>query len=287
MDALPRTVSNGKVHASFNQTVTATGRLSSSDPNLQNIPIRTDLGRQIRRAFIPSEENFVFLSLDYSQIELRILAHYSEDPALCKAFREDQDIHAWVAHKLYGVEAGQVSPEMRRTAKAVNFGIIYGLSPMGLSRELGISLEEARHFIESYFNLFQGVKDFRERAIQEARERGWVNTILGRRRPVTGLNSANKQKRAQAERVAINTIIQGSAADLIKVAMVKAHRRLEEIGLKAKLIIQIHDELLLELPEQELATTTPILEEVMTNALNLRVPIKVNVKVGKNWMEVE
>lgn len=287
MDALPRTVSNGKVHASFNQTVTATGRLSSSDPNLQNIPIRSELGRQIRRAFIPSQEGFVFLSLDYSQIELRILAHYSEDPALCKAFHEDQDIHAWVAHKLYGVKAEEVSPEMRRTAKAVNFGIIYGLSPMGLSREIGISLEEARSFIEAYFNLFQGVRQFREKAIQEARQRGWVSTLLGRKRPITGISSANKQKRTQAERVAINTIIQGSAADLIKVAMVKAHRQLEETGSQAILLIQIHDELLLELPEQELAATTQVLREVMTQALLLRVPIKVNVKVGKNWMEVE
>jgi DNA polymerase-1 len=287
MDALPRGVSNGKVHASFNQTVTATGRLSSSEPNLQNIPIRTDLGRQIRRAFVPSREGLVFLALDYSQIELRILAHYSEDPALLKAFQEDQDIHNWVASQLYGVGIGQVSPEMRRTAKAVNFGIIYGLSPMGLSRELGISIEEARGFIESYFNLFQGVKRFREDAVLEARQRGWVSTLLGRRRPIPGINSPNKQKRGTAERVAINTIIQGSAADLIKVAMVMAHRRLEEIGSGAKLLIQIHDELLFELPEEELATTTRVLQEVMTMALPLRVPVKVNVKVGKNWMEVE
>ncbi len=287
IDALPKTVSNGKVHASFNQTVTATGRLSSSEPNLQNIPIRTDIGRQIRRAFTPSEEGFVFLALDYSQIELRILAHYSEDPALVKAFQEDQDIHAWVASKLYGVEAGQINSEMRRTAKAVNFGIIYGLSPMGLSRELGISIEEAKGFIEAYFNIFQGVKHFREIAIQEARQRGWVSTLLGRKRPVPGINSANKQRRGTAERVAINTIIQGSAADLIKVAMVKAHRLLEETDFRARLLIQIHDELLFELPEGELATASKTLSEVMTQALALRVPIKVNTKVGKNWMEVE
>lgn len=287
MDALPKTVSNGRVHASFNQTVTATGRLSSSEPNLQNIPIRSDIGRQIRRAFTPSQEGYVFLALDYSQIELRILAHFSEDPALVRAFQEDQDIHAWVASQLYGVEAGQVSPEMRRTAKAVNFGIIYGLSPMGLSRELGISLEEAKSFIEAYFNLFHGVRHFREVAILEARQRGWVSTLLGRRRPITGINSTNKQKRNMAERVAINTIIQGSAADLIKVAMVRAHKRLEEIGSSARLLIQIHDELLFELKGEELATTSPILQEVMTQSLPLKVPIRVNAKVGKNWMEVE
>ena len=287
IDALPRTVSNGRVHASFNQTVTATGRLSSSEPNLQNVPIRTDVGRQIRRAFTPSQEGLVFLALDYSQIELRILAHYSEDPAMLKAFQEDQDIHAWTASRLYGVEAGQVSPEMRRTAKAVNFGIIYGLSPMGLSRELGISIEEAKSFIEAYFNLFRGVRHFRETALLEARGKGWVSTLLGRKRPIPGINSSNKQKRGAAERVAINTIIQGSAADLIKVAMVRAHRRLEETGLRARLLIQIHDELLFELPEGELATTTHVLLEVMTQAISLRVPIRVNVKVGKNWMEVE
>ena len=287
MDALPRTVSNGRVHASFNQTVTATGRLSSSEPNLQNIPIRTEMGRQIRRAFIPSQEGLIFLSLDYSQIELRILAHYSEDPAMLRAFQEDRDIHAWTASQLYGVEAGQVSPEMRRTAKAVNFGIIYGLSPMGLSRELGISLEEAKGFIEAYFNLFQGVRRFRETAILEARQKGWVSTLLGRRRPIPGINSSNKQKRSTAERVAINTIIQGSAADLIKVAMVRAYGRLEEISSRARLLIQIHDELLFELPEEELATTTRVLQEVMTQAISLRVPVRVNVKVGKNWMEAE
>ncbi len=287
IDALPKSTTNGKVHASFNQTVTATGRLSSSEPNLQNIPIRTDVGRQIRRAFVPSQEGLVFLALDYSQIELRILAHYSEDPILLKAFQEDQDIHAWVASKLYGVGVDQVSPEMRRTAKAVNFGIIYGLSPMGLSRQLGISLEEARGFIEAYFNLFREVQHFRETAILEARQRGWVSTILGRRRPIPGINSSNKQKRSTAERVAINTIIQGSAADLIKVAMVRAHGRLEEIGSRARLLIQIHDELLFELPEEELSTATHVLQEVMSQAIPLRVPIRVNVKVGKNWMEVE
>jgi DNA polymerase-1 len=287
IDALPRALSNGRVHASFNQTVTATGRLSSSEPNLQNIPIRTDIGRQIRRAFIPSQEGLVFLALDYSQIELRILAHFSEDPALIKAFQEDRDIHAWVASQLYGVGSGQVNPEMRRTAKAVNFGIVYGLSPMGLSRGLGLSLEEARSFIEAYFNLFSGVRHFREVAVLEARQRGWVSTLLGRRRPIPGINSTNKQKRGMAERVAVNTIIQGSAADLIKVAMVKAHRRLEETASRARLLIQIHDELLFELPETELATTTPILQEVMAQALPLRVPIRVNTKVGKNWMEVE
>ncbi|MDO8136742.1 MAG: DNA polymerase I [Candidatus Brocadiales bacterium] len=289
IDTLPKMISRktGKVHTSFNQTVTATGRLSSSEPNLQNIPIRTELGREIRRAFIPSQEGLVFLALDYSQIELRILAHFSEDPALIRAFQEDLDIHAWVASKIYGVELDQVSPEMRRTAKAVNFGIIYGLSPMGLSRTVDITLETAREFIETYFRLFQGVKAFREEAIQEARKKGSVTTILGRKRPIPGINSQNKQKRAMAERVAINTIIQGSAADLIKVAMNRVSCRLKEMASQTKMLIQIHDELLFELPEAELATTGKAVEEEMTQALKLRVPIKVNQKVGRNWMEVE
>ncbi|MFQ5862836.1 MAG: DNA polymerase I [Candidatus Brocadiales bacterium] len=289
VDALPKMVSarTEKVHTSFNQTVTATGRLSSSEPNLQNIPIRNDLGRQIRRAFIPSREDLIFMSLDYSQIELRILAHFSEDPALVEAFQKDQDIHASVASKLYGIGLDDVTPEMRRTAKAVNFGIVYGLSPMGLSREVGITPKEASAFIEAYFQHFKGVRHFRERTVEEARKRGYVATILGRKRPVPGINSQNKQKRSLAERVAINTIIQGSAADLIKVAMNRVCARLERMGSRAKMLLQIHDELLFELPREGLDTDRGAIEEEMTQALELRVPIRVNVKIGKNWLEVE
>lgn len=289
VDALPRMVSarTGRVHTSFNQTVTATGRLSSSDPNLQNIPVRTELGRQIRRAFIPSGEDWIFMSLDYSQIELRILAHFSRDPAMVEAFQRDQDIHASVASKIYGVGLDDVTPEMRRTAKAVNFGIVYGLSPMGLARDVGITTKEASAFIEAYFQLFKGVKDFRERVVEEARERGYVSTILGRRRSVTGINSQNKQKRALAERVAINTIIQGSAADLVKVAMNRTYARLKRMALRARMLLQIHDELLFELPIEELDTAGRAIGEEMTQALRLIVPIKVNVKTGRNWLDVE
>ncbi|MEE9583973.1 MAG: DNA polymerase I [Candidatus Brocadiales bacterium] len=289
VDALPKMVSakTKKLHTSFNQTVTATGRLSSSEPNLQNIPVRNDLGRQIRRAFIPSREDLIFMSLDYSQIELRILAHFSEDPALVEAFQNDQDIHASVASKIYGVGLDDMTPEMRRAAKAVNFGIVYGLSPHGLSREVGITQKEASAFIEAYFQLFKGVKHFRDKAIEEARERGYVTTILGRKRAVAGIDSQNKQKRALAERVAVNTIIQGSAADLVKVAMNRVYARLEEIGSKARMLLQIHDELLFELPGEEADTTREAIEKEMTQALELRVPIRVNVKMGKNWLEVE
>ncbi len=289
VDALPKMVSakTGRVHTSFNQTVTSTGRLSSSDPNLQNIPVRSDLGRQIRRAFIPSRDDLIFMSLDYSQIELRILAHFSEDPALVKAFKNDQDIHASVASEIYSVGLDAITPEMRRAAKVVNFGIVYGLSAMGLSRDIGMTLKEAGAFIESYFQLFEGVRRFRDDAVEEARERGYVATILGRKRPVIGINAQNKHKRSLAERVAINTIIQGSAADLIKVAMNRSSARLKETGSSARMLLQIHDELLFELPEKELDDTRAVVEKEMIQALELRVPIKVNVKTGKNWLEVE
>ncbi|MCQ4573834.1 MAG: DNA polymerase I [Candidatus Brocadiales bacterium] len=289
VDALPRLISarTGRVHTSFNQTATATGRLSSSEPNLQNIPVRSDLGRQIRRAFIPSRDGLIFMSMDYSQIELRILAHFSEDPALMDAFKNERDIHASVASDIYGVGLDDVTPEMRGTAKAVNFGIVYGLSPMGLSREVGITLKEAGAFIESYFKLFEGVKRFRDRVIEETRETGYVTTILGRRRPVTEISAQNKHKRSLAERIAVNTIVQGSAADLIKVAMNKTCARLKETGLNAKMLLQIHDELLFELPEKELDATRKAVEEEMTQALTLRVSIRVNVKTGKNWLEAE
>ncbi len=289
VDALPKMVSakTGRVHTSVNQTVTSTGRLSSSDPNLQNIPVRSDLGRQIRRAFIPSRDDLIFMSLDYSQIELRVLAHFSEDSALVKAFENDQDIHASVASEIYSVGLDAVTPEMRRAAKVVNFGIVYGLSAMGLSRDIGMTFKEAGAFIESYFQLFEGVRRFRDDAIEEARERGYVATILGRHRPVIGINAQNKQKRSLAERVAINTIIQGSAADLVKVAMNRISERLKETGSSARMLLQIHDELLFELPEKELDDTRAVVEKEMTQALELRVPIKVNVKTGKNWLEAE
>ncbi|MCF6155792.1 MAG: DNA polymerase I [Candidatus Brocadia sp.] len=289
VDALPGMINpnTGRVHTSFNQTVTATGRLSSSEPNLQNIPIRTDAGKQIRRAFIPSRKDTVFLSADYSQIELRILAHFSKDAALTTAFHQDKDIHSAVASSIYGVPIEHVTPEMRRNAKAVNFGIVYGLSEFGLSRDTGLSLEEAREFINAYFGLYQGVKRFRDNVIEEARACGYVKTLLNRKRPIPDLHSTDKKRRNLSERIAVNTIIQGSAADLIKIAMNKIHARLKNTDYEAKMLLQIHDELLFEVKENTLEPTRSMVQAEMGHAVTLNVPIRVNMKIGKNWMEAE
>lgn len=289
VDALPDMINpnTGRVHTSFNQTVTATGRLSSSEPNLQNIPIRTDAGKQIRRAFVPSQKDTVFLSADYSQIELRILAHFSKDAALMTAFHQDKDIHSAVASAIYGVPLEHVTPEMRRNAKAVNFGIVYGLSEFGLSRDTGLSLEEAREFINAYFGLYQGVKRFRDNVIGEARACGYVKTLFNRKRSIPDLHSTDKKRRNLSERIAVNTIIQGSAADLIKIAMNKIHARLKNIEYEAKMLLQIHDELLFEVKENTLEPTRSMVQAEMVHAVTLNVPIKVNVKIGKNWMEAE
>lgn len=289
VDALPGMINatTGRLHTSFNQTVTATGRLSSSEPNLQNIPIRTDIGRQIRRAFIPSGKDAVFLSADYSQIELRILAHFSEDTALMMAFHQDKDIHSSVASAIYGVPIEQVTTEMRRTAKAVNFGIVYGLSEFGLSRDTGLSLEEAREFIHAYFGLYQGVKRFRDRVIEEAKTCGYVKTLFNRKRPIPDIHSEDKKRRNLSERIAVNTIIQGSAADLIKVAMNKIHAHLMKDLYGAKMLLQIHDELLFEVKENTSELTRSMVQEEMSYAVTLNVPVKVNIKIGKNWMEAE
>ena len=289
VDALPDMINpiTGRVHTSFNQTVTATGRLSSSEPNLQNIPIRTDIGRQIRRAFIPSGKDMVFLSADYSQIELRILAHFSEDTALMTAFHQDKDIHTAVASAMYGVPIEHVTPEMRRNAKAVNFGIVYGLSEFGLSRDTGLSLEEAREFINAYFGLYHGVKRFRDKVIEEARTSGYVKTLFNRKRSIPDLRSEDKKRRNLSERIAVNTIIQGSAADLIKVAMHKIHAQLKNNKYEAKMLLQIHDELLFEVQQNKLELTRSMVQEEMSHAVTLNVPIKVNIKIGKNWMEAE
>ncbi|HHT9129623.1 MAG TPA: DNA polymerase I [Candidatus Brocadiaceae bacterium] len=286
-DALPDMInpSTGRVHTSFNQTVTATGRLSSSEPNLQNIPIRNDIGRQIRRAFIPSGKDTVFLSADYSQIELRILAHFSEDPALVTAFQQDKDIHLAVASAIYSVPIEHVTYEMRRNVKAVNFGIIYGLSEFGLSRDTGLSLEEAREFINAYFNLYNGVKRFSDKAVEDARGCGYVQTLFNRKRSIPDLHSGDKKRRNLAGRIAVNTIIQGTAADLIKVAMNKIYAQLKKKEYEAKMLLQIHDELLFEVKENKLVSTRSMIQEEMSRAVILNVPIKINIKIGKNWME--
>ncbi len=289
VDALPNMVNanTGRLHTTFNQTVTTTGRLSSSEPNLQNIPIRTDIGRQIRRAFIPSDESTVFLSADYSQIELRILAHFSEDKALVTAFQQDKDIHSAVASSIYNVPLEHVTYEMRRNAKAINFGIVYGLSEFGLSRDTGLSLEESREFINAYFSLYHGVKAFRDNVIDDARSCGYVKTLFNRKRLVSDIRSENKKRRNLAERIAVNTIIQGSAADLIKVAMNKIYIQLEKSEHEAKMLLQIHDELLFGVRKDKLESIRTMVQEEMSNAVTLKVPVKVNIKTGKNWMETE
>ena len=273
-----------RVHASFNQTVTATGRLSSSDPNLQNIPIRTEMGRQIRSAFIPADKSGCILSADYSQIELRLLAHFSKDKALLKAFAEDQDVHRFVAAQVYGVEPDEVTSEMRGRAKGVNFGIIYGQGPFGLSKAIGITQAEAKQFIEDYFNRYPSIRSFMDNVIHKTKNLGYAETILHRRRPITGLESKNFNVRSQAERLAINTVIQGSAADLIKMAMIHIQRRIEKENLPLKMILQIHDELVFELRKNEADKHQKWIMEEMTRAIKLEAPLKVDVAVGPSWL---
>jgi DNA polymerase I len=278
----PRT---GKIHTSFNQGVAATGRLSSNNPNLQNIPIRDEDGREIRKAFIPSDGEHLFLSADYSQIELRIMAALSGDPQMMEAFRNKQDIHALTAAKIYKIRVEEVTPEMRRKAKTANFGIIYGISAFGLSQRLNISRTEARVLIEGYFENFPKVKDYMEKSIEMARKEGFVQTIMGRRRYLTDINSNNAVVRGMAERNAINAPIQGSAADIIKAAMVKIHQAFEKNGLKTKMILQVHDELDFDVYIPELEQVESIVKEQMEMAVKLAVPLTVEMKAAKNWLD--
>lgn len=272
---------SGRVHTSFNQTVTATGRLSSSNPNMQNIPIRTEEGNRIRHAFIPRKD-LVFLSADYSQIDLRVLAHYSQDEALLHAFRNGDDIHARTAAELFAVSPLLLTSEMRRVAKSINFGIVYGMSSFGLSNQLNISRKEATRFIDKYFNLYGGVKEFMETVVEQAKTDGYVTTLLNRRRMLPEINVKNKTRREFAERTAINTPIQGTAADIIKLAMIKVVPALQQEKLSARLLLQIHDELVFELPEQELEATQKVVKTAMEEALELDVPLVVNFEIGKN-----
>jgi DNA polymerase-1 len=289
VDALPALVEpeTGRVHTSFNQTVTATGRLSSSDPNLQNIPIRTEEGRQVRRAFVPGQKDWLLVAADYSQIELRMLAHYSGDPELVRAFAEDRDIHTFVAHQIYGVPEADVTTEQRRIAKIVNFSLIYGKTAYGLSRDLGISVTEAEQFIDGYFDRYRGVRTFTADVLARAKTDGYVTTILGRRRYIEGIEQMDPKRLNFPERTAINTVIQGSAADLIKVAMNKIWRRGLREKRPSRLLIQIHDELIFETPEASLADEQKWIEAEMTGAMDLKVPLRVYVAAGKNWMEAE
>ena len=287
VDALPAQVSpaTGRIHTTFHQLVAATGRLASSDPNLQNIPIRTELGREIRAAFVPGRPGFKLLAADYSQVELRIMASLSEDPAMMEAFEQDLDIHSATAARVFGVDPHDVQPDMRRTAKMVNFGIIYGISAFGLAQRLRIPRAEAASLIEQYFRQYPGVQAYMKRSIEQARERGYAETLSGRRRVLRDIGSANNTVRSQAERMAINTPIQGTAADMIKLAMITVHRDLAEAGLDTRLILQVHDELLFELAPGEEAAVTAMTRQRMVEALPLKVPVVVDVGIGDNWLE--
>jgi DNA polymerase-1 len=285
VDALPQMVhpKTGRIHSSFNQTVAATGRLSSDNPNLQNIPIRRELGRPVRRAFVAADGHKL-LSADYSQIELRLMAHLSGDAALCEVYRRGGDIHAETAARMFGVELGEVTRERRDSAKAINFGILYGMGPARLSSDLKISLAEGRAFLEAYFREFPGVKQFQKDAVEKARREGYVTTLLGRRRAIPEIDSAMPGVRANAENMAKNTPVQGTAADLIKVAMIRIARRLRE-GFLAQMILQVHDELVFEAPLAEVEPLATLVREEMEGALELKVPIVAEVGVGDNWLE--
>ncbi|MGA1824632.1 MAG: DNA polymerase I [bacterium] len=286
VDALP-TLTNpqtGRIHTSFNQTVTATGRLSSSSPNLQNIPIRTPIGRRIREAFIADKGN-ILLSADYSQIELRIMAHLSQDAILMESIRCDEDIHARTASEIFDKDPKDVTPELRRRAKTINFGIIYGMSAFGLARDLGVKRNQAQEYINNYFNRYRGIKYYIENCLKQAREVGYVSTLFNHRRFIQGLDAKNRTVRELAERMAVNTPIQGSAADLIKQAMINLWKRLCSECPTTKMILQIHDELLFELPESELDFVASVVREEMEGALTLSVPIKVEISSGKSWAE--
>jgi DNA polymerase-1 len=288
IDALPDLINpkTGRVHTSFNQTRTATGRLSSSDPNLQNIPIRGDLGKQVRQAFI-APPGTILLAADYSQIDLRSLAHLSQDKALVSAFCNNEDIHTATAAQLYSVTPDKVTPDMRRLAKTVNFGVIYGMSEYGLEQATELSREDAGKFIRAYFDKYPQVKEYLENTKQQARTKGYVQTILGRRRYIPEINSPNRNIREAAERMAINMPVQGTSADIIKVAMVRLDREMKQRKAKSKMILQVHDELIFEVPEDELTMESNLAHDTMANAVPLSVPVKVDMKQGQNWGEME
>ncbi len=287
VDALPTMVNQktGRVHTSYNQAVAATGRLSSTNPNLQNIPIRTERGREVRKAFIPRDKDHVIVSADYSQIELRIIAEISKDAAMMDAFVKGIDIHTATAANVYGVAVEDVDGTQRRNAKAVNFGIIYGQSAFGLSQSLGIPRKEAAEIIENYFAQFPGIKQYMSDTMNFARENGYVTTLMGRRRYLRDINSANQTVRGFAERNAINAPIQGSAADMIKIAMINIHRELKEQKLDTRMTMQVHDELVFDVPTHEIEIVKPIIMHNMKTAIKTTVPIIVEIGTGLNWLE--
>lgn len=277
---------DGRIHGKFHQMITATGRISSTEPNLQNIPIRMELGRLIRKVFVP-KPGFVFLDADYSQIELRVLAHFSNDEMLIQAYRDAQDIHTITASQVFHVAPEEVTPLLRRNAKAVNFGIVYGISSFGLSQDLSITRKEAQEYIEQYFKTYPGIKSFLDRTVEDAKKEGYVTTLFGRRRPVPELKSSNFMQRSFGERVAMNAPIQGTAADVIKIAMIRVDSALREQGLRSRLILQVHDELLVETAKEELDQVREIMVREMMHAAELRVRLEVDVHAGENWYEAK
>ena len=278
---------DGRIHSSFNQTVTATGRISSTEPNLQNIPIKMEQGRRIRKAFVPENDEYVIISGDYSQIELRVLAHISQDKSLINSFVNNEDIHRRTASEVFGIPMDEVTPLQRSRAKAVNFGIIYGQSDYGLSRELKISRKEAKSYIDNYFKRYSGVKDYLDSAILDAKDKGYVTTLMNRIRYIPEINSTNKNVKKFGERLAMNTPIQGSAADIIKIAMVKVYSRIKKEKLKSRLILQVHDELIVEAYKNEIDYMKQLIKSEMENAVKLSVPLVVDINVGNNWYEAK
>jgi DNA polymerase-1 len=277
---------DGRIHSRFNQTITATGRISSTEPNLQNIPVRVELGRLIRKVFIP-EDGYVFLDADYSQIELRVLAHMSGDENLIAAYQQAEDIHRITASQVFHVPFEEVTSLQRRNAKAVNFGIVYGISDFGLAQDLDISTKEAKAYKEQYYATYPGIKGFLDGLVEGAKEQGYVTTMFGRRRPVPELKSSNFMQRGFGERVAMNSPIQGTAADIIKIAMVRVHDRLQEEGLSSRLILQVHDELLIEAKKDEVTQVERILQEEMEQAADLKVALEIDMHQGNNWYEAK
>jgi len=288
VDALPALLNptSGRLHTTFSQTGTATGRLSSANPNLQNIPIRTEVGREIRAAFT-AEPGHVLLAADYSQIELRLLAHFSKDPLLVEAYRRGDDIHTLTASQVFGVPPLMVTPDHRRQAKVVNFGIVYGLSAFGLSQNLGIEPAEAKQFITAYFEKYKGVRAWIDKTLEETRREQKVRTLFGRVRPIPDINSKNANLRGFAERTAVNTPLQGTAADLIKLAMIRIDAELRKRKLRSKMLLQVHDELVFEVPNNEIDALKHLVTERMEHVQELGVPLKVDIGTGPNWRDLE
>ncbi|HLU81689.1 MAG TPA: DNA polymerase I, partial [Flavobacteriaceae bacterium] len=287
VDALPNEIQEktGRVHTEYMQTVAATGRLSSNNPNLQNIPIRTERGREVRKAFVPRDENHVLLSADYSQIELRIIAALSQEENMIEAFREGQDIHASTASQVFKVPLSEVTREQRSNAKTVNFGIIYGVSAFGLSNQTNLSRAEAKELIDTYYKTYPRLRAYIAEQIDFARDHGYVETVMGRRRYLRDINTANHMVRSAAERNAVNAPIQGSAADIIKVAMINIHKKLKEKNFRSKMLLQVHDELVFDVHKEELENLKPLIKKEMENAFLLKVPLEVEIGVGRNWLE--